>query len=62
MKAYILSDADFEMLLSAIDRDPRWGTQGGSSQVLNAEEQRVHEDAHRFFNYQIRTWMSNVKK
>jgi hypothetical protein len=62
MKAYILSDADFEMLLSAIDRDPRWGTQGGSSQVMNAEELRAYEEAHRFFNYQIRTWIGNVKK
>jgi hypothetical protein len=61
MKAYILSDADFEMLLSAIDRDPRWGTQGGSGQVMNEEERRVHEDAHRFFNYQIRIWLNKVK-
>jgi hypothetical protein len=61
MKAYILSDADFEMLLSAIDRDPHWGTRG-SSQTMNAEELSAHQNAHRFFNYQIRTWLDNVKK
>lgn len=62
MKAYILSDKDFEELLSAIDRDPKWGIQGGSSKVLSPKEQQAHDDAHELFNYQIRKWIDNVKK
>ena len=62
MKAYILSDRDFEDLLSAIDRDPKWGFEGGSSAVLSAEQRQLHDEVHRFFNYQIRTWMDKVKR
>ena len=61
MKAYILSDKDFEDLLAAIDRDPRWGTQGGSSSVLSQVEKDAHDNAHRFYNYQLRTWINQVK-
>lgn len=62
MKAYILSEEDFEKLLAAIDRDPKHGYDGGGSAVLNKEEQLAFETAHRFFNYQIRTWMQKVKQ
>jgi len=62
MKVYILSDSDSELLLANIDRDPQWGTQGGSSGVLSKVEQAAHDSAHRFFNYQIRTWMNKVKE
>jgi hypothetical protein len=62
MKAYILSEDDFEQLLTAIDRDPKWGTKGGSSQTVSQVEKLAYEDAHRFYNYQIRTWLDKVKK
>lgn len=59
---YMLTDADFERLLLMIDRDPRNGYSGGSSSVLSEAEAMQHHDAHRFFNYQIRTWLDSVKK
>jgi hypothetical protein len=62
MKAYILTEKDFEDLLTAIDRDPKWGTQGGSSGVLSKAEEAAHEGAHRFYNYQLRTWINKVKQ
>lgn len=62
MRVYIIKDSDFEALQSAIDRDPKNGTQGGSSQVLSDDEQRAHDRAHRFFNYQVVTWMQRMKR
>lgn len=62
MKCYLLKDEDFEELFSAIDRDPRWGTKGGSSDVMSKEEQEAHEKAHRFYNYQLRTWADKMKR
>lgn len=62
MKAYILKDSDFDELFAAIDRDPQWGTQGGSSGKLSPTEQAAHETAHRFFNYQLRTWAEKVRR
>jgi hypothetical protein len=62
MKAFILTDSDFEALLSAIDRDPQYGERGGSSGCLSEGEKSAHDKAHRFFNYQIRTWMDQVRK
>lgn len=61
-KAYILTEADFERLKLMVDRDPRHGTQGGSSAVLSRAEQDAHAQAHRFFNYQIHEWISEVTK
>lgn len=61
MKAYILTEKDFEALLAALDRDPKWGSCGGSSAVLSAAEREAHDEAHAFFNYQIRRWIDGVK-
>jgi hypothetical protein len=64
MKAYILSEADFERLLLMIDRDPKHGRDGGSSQssVRDAREEQAHDQAHRFYNYQVRKWLDEVRK
>jgi hypothetical protein len=62
MKAYILNEDDFEILLKALDRDPNRGLKGGFSALLSDEERAVYEDAHRFYNYQIHTWIDRVKK
>ena len=62
MKVYLLSDADFQILLDNIDRDPEHGMKGGSSQVLSTEQKRAHKDARRFFNYQIRRWIDIVQE
>jgi hypothetical protein len=61
MKVYLLKDSDFAALIAAIDRDPSHGVRGGSSAVLTEGQRRAHEEAHRFFNYQVRTWIDSVK-
>ena len=62
MRAFILKVEDFEELLSAIDRDPQYGYNGGSSIILNSEENEAFRKAHRFFNYQVRSWIEKVQK
>lgn len=61
MKAYILKDSDFEKLLLQIDRDPKYGKSGGGSTSLVEQERRIYEEVHRFYNYQVRTWIDEVK-
>ena len=61
-KVYMLTEDDLNALTAAIDRDPRWGTQGGSSEVFSEEATRAHAEAHRFFNYQVRTWIVKVTR
>lgn len=62
MKAYILSEDDFKALLAAIDRDPRYGRNGGSSQTLSKLEEEAFAQSHGFFNYQVRSWIDRVQK
>lgn len=57
MKAILLND-----LLTRLDRDPRHGRDGGSSAVLTDAEVRAYEEAHRFYNYQVRTWLREVSQ
>lgn len=62
MKVYVVTDKDIEALLTAIDRSPAHGEQGGSSQVLSGQEIEAHDKAHRFYNYQVRTWLNGIKQ
>lgn len=62
MKVYLLDDKDIETLLTAIDRDPQYGRDGGSSVALTDEEMEVYREVHRFYNYQIRKWIDDVCK
>ena len=62
MKAYILTESDFERLKTLIDRNPTHGYDGGSGRVLDEQERRAHDDAHRFYNYQVHKWLDEVKK
>ena len=59
----MLTENDFETLLLALDRDPMWGEKGGSSQasVRDPVKRTAYEEAHSFYNYQIRTWVNRVK-
>jgi len=61
VRVYLLTDDDFERLFLMVDRDPTHGSQGGSSDVLSDAEQRAHDKAHRFLNYQVRTWADKMK-
>lgn len=60
MKVFVLKQEDFNRLNVMIDRDPSHGPDGGSSRVLSETEQQAHAEAHRFFNYQVRTWIASV--
>lgn len=64
MKVFLLKEEDFERLFLMIDRDPKHGTQGGSSQasVRDPAKAEAYDEAHRFYNYQVRTWVEQVKK
>lgn len=61
MKAFILTETDLDRLLLRIDRDPK---NGGSSQssVRDPMKEQAYDEAHRFYNYQVRTWIAEVSK
>ena len=61
-KVYLLTDNDIEELLLMIDRNPKHGYHGGSSQVFTEVEERAQEEAHKFYNYQVRNWIDKIKK
>ena len=62
MKVYLLKDSDLQRLLDNIDRNPEHGYKGGSSQVLDEQERQAHKEAHKFYNYQIRTWIDSIQE
>jgi len=64
MKMYMLTQADMDRLLLAIDRDPEHGSQGGSadSSVNDPGKRMIYSEAHRFYNYQVRKWIDDVSK
>ena len=64
MKAYILTEDDLSRLLLAIDRDPQHGRDGGSSDasVNDRGNRQIYDDAHGFYNHQIRKWIDSIKK
>lgn len=55
----MLTQEDIDNLTTMIDRDPSHGLNGGSSQSINHE---IYDEAHHFYNYQVRTWISKVTK
>ncbi len=62
MKAYILTEKDLDNLVLRIDRNPKHGTEGGSRVALSEQERKAHDEAHRFFNFQVRRWIDEVKQ
>jgi len=62
MKAYILTDKDFDKLLAEIDRDPEHGLTGGSSMAISQEQRDAFKTAHGFYNFVIRRWLQSVKE
>jgi len=62
MQVYMLRKRDFDNLLARIAADPAHGTHGGSSQALSENDRRIYDEAHRFYNYHVRTWMADVRR
>lgn len=63
MKVYLLKDEDFEELLTALRLDPaRVPVLGNANGQLTEEQRRVFDEAHRFYNYHVRTWMEKQKR
>ena len=60
MKVFLVWQIDLDLLLTMIDRDPKHGKNGGSSQVQTKEEEQAFATAHRFYNYQVRTWIERM--
>lgn len=63
-KAFILSESDFDRLLTLVDRDPKHGRDGGSCQssVRSPKEEKIYEDVYEFYNYQVRKWIDEVSR
>lgn len=64
MKMYLLTQADIDRLLLRVDRDPKHGAKGGSSDssVRDPEQNAAFDKAHGFYNYQVRAWIDEVSK
>lgn len=64
MKCYILTEEDFDRLKLMIDRDPEFGTHGGSSDssINDPGKRLVYSEAPRFYNYQVYKWIDEVSK
>lgn len=60
-KVYLLSEEDFTLLRTMVDRNPQHGHTGGSSVSLTPQEQKAHETAHSFYNYQICRWIDKMR-
>lgn len=61
MKVYIITDDDISRLILAIDRNPQHGQNGGSNRGTPTQEQlKAEEEAHNFFNLQVRRWIKEV--
>lgn len=60
MKVFMLKQEDFDKLILMITKDPGHGQSGGSSQALSQDERQVYDEAHRFYNYNVRKWISDV--
>lgn len=62
MKAYILTETDFQKLCLILDTNPEYGYDGGSSQILTPEERAAFKAAHSFYRYKLHGWINEVKK
>lgn len=58
-RVYLLTESDFENLLLRIAQDPR--PRIPAENPHSSEHRDLIEQAHRFYNYEIRTWLTGVK-
>ncbi len=61
MKVYIVTDDDITRLILAVDRNPQHGQDGGSSRATPTPERlQIENEAHGFFNHQVRRWIKEI--
>lgn len=57
MKVYILKDEDFDKLFSKLSID-----NFKERRSISKNEERIYDEAYRFYNYVLRRWMDEVNK
>ena len=57
MKAYILTEKDFDLLNAALAEDPSRGLLS-----VDVEKRAIHNDNYRHFNFIVRRWIDEVKR
>lgn len=62
MKAYILTDDDFEQLFIALKQDPKYARHGTTGRNLAKDELEAYHAAHRFYHYHTVKWADKVRK
>lgn len=63
MQVCIVKKSDIDRLLVMIDRNPIYGSDGGSHLGNQTKEQlEAYEKAHSFFNYQVRKWVDQIQR
>lgn len=64
MKVYVINEDDVARLKAFVNRDPQHGYNGGSSDstVNDPGRREAYDEAHRFYNYQVHRWLSEVTK
>lgn len=60
----MITQADMDRLKLMVDRNPQHGAEGGSSTGAQDDDlsRRAHDQAHRFYNYQVHKWLDEVSK
>lgn len=64
MTKFEITQGDIDRLKAYVDRDPQHGYEGGSSDasVNDDHNRRIYGAAHKFYNYQIHKWLSEVTR
>ena len=57
MKQYVITDEDIKRLHMMLAQDP-----ARPANPISEQERRAHENAHRFYNYHVCTWLEEIKK
>lgn len=63
MRMYIINDSDIELLREKLKHDPRDGVTGASGNArLSREQEEAANNAQRFYNYHVETWLSAIMR
>lgn len=62
MKVFVIKESDIENLRLRLKRDSRDAIANAGVDLSAAKLQQAFDAAHRFYVYQIETWLSEVTK